>query len=177
MTADSYPVLTVRPPWSWALLHGKPVENRGWEMKHRGPLWLHSGARSRWDPAGAASPLVQVAWDRFLRNDIGPDWPGLPDSDVTLGRRTTLMAFGAVTSLVEVIGCHHSVECGRGGEVFGRRVRTQCDPWAARGQWHIEVRVMRVLPEPVPCRGSLGLWRLPDEVEARVRRQLEVARG
>lgn len=28
------------------------------------------------------------------------------------------------------------------------------------------------LPEPVPCRGSLGLWRVPDDVEDAVRAQL-----
>lgn len=174
MTANAYPVLTVRPPWSWALLHGKPVENRSWEMKYKGPLWLHSGARSRWDPDGAASPLVQAAWDRYLRSDV-PDWPGLPCSDVELGRRTTLMAFGTVTSLMEVTGCHFWDECGP--PPHPERPRQLCSPWAARDQWHIELTVRLVLPEPVPCRGMLGLWWLPDEVEARVRRQLEVARG
>ncbi len=29
------------------------------------------------------------------------------------------------------------------------------------------------LAEPVPCRGALGLWRVPDDVESAVRAQLE----
>ncbi len=33
-----------------------------------------------------------------------------------------------------------------------------------------------VLPEPVPCRGALGLWRLTDEVEQAARGQLEAVR-
>ena len=56
------PVLTVRQPWCWALLHGKPVENRTWRINYRGPLWLHAAARSGWDPAGADSTLVRAAW-------------------------------------------------------------------------------------------------------------------
>ena len=154
------PVLTVRPPWCWAIEHaGKSPENRTWLTKHRGPLWLHTGARSRWDPDGAANPLIQDAWDRHVRTL--PGWPGLPDSDVLLGRRTTLMAFGAVTSLAEVTGCHHSSKCQSG-----------CSPWAARGQFHIELAVRFVLPVPVPCRGSLGLWRLPEIIADAVIRQL-----
>lgn len=169
--------LTVRPPWSWALLRDKPVENRSWEMKYRGPLWLHSGARSRWDPDGAASPLVRQAWDRYLREEV-PGWPGLPVSDVELGRRTTLMAFGAVTALIEVTGCHHSGECMLPPASESPRTRSGCSPWAVRGQWHIERRVLSVLPEPVPCKGALGLWPLPEDVEKNVRAQLvEVGSG
>ncbi len=33
------------------------------------------------------------------------------------------------------------------------------------------------LPEPVPCKGSQGLWRLTPEVFERVRAQYEIARG
>lgn len=152
---DSYPVLTVRQPWAWAIEHGKPVENRGWNMKYRGPLWLHAGARSRWDAAGQESPLVRQAWAAYARSR-----PDAHESIWRLGRDTPFMTFGAVTSLVEVIGCHESAGC--------------CRPWSASDGWHIGLQDVRLLPEPVPCRGSLGLWRLPPDVEARVREQLEV---
>jgi hypothetical protein len=137
-------------------------------------MWLHAGARSRWDPAGADSPLAREAWSRYLRDEV-PGWPGLPSSDVTLGRRTTLMPFGAVTALLEVTDCHHDNECRMRREVTGQWSR--CNPWAIRGQWHIEVRVLRTLPEPVPCRGNPGLWWLPDDAEKAARAQLEVACG
>jgi hypothetical protein len=171
MATDSYPALTVRNPWAWALLHGKPVENRSWEITYRGPLWLHAGARSRWDRDGEASHLVQVEWRRYLHDSV-PGWPGLPESDVVLGRRTTLMPFGAVTALLNVTGCHHSDECmfPTSQELPG--VRSGCSSWAARGQWHIETDLLATLPEPVPCRGMLGLWRLPEDVEKAVRAQL-----
>lgn len=35
----------------------------------------------------------------------------------------------------------------------------------------------RPLSEPVPCRGMLGLWRLPEEAEKAVRAQLEETDG
>jgi hypothetical protein len=160
MSDASFPVLTVRQPWAWAIGHGKPVENRGWPMKYRGPLWLHAGARSRWDPDGAASHLVNAAWWRHLREEV-PGWPGLPASDIELTRKTTLMPFGAVAALVQVTGCHHADDCGG-----------LCTPWSALGQFHIELNDTRPLAESVPCRGALGLWRLPDDVEQAVRAQL-----
>lgn len=173
--AEHWPALTVRQPWAFGIEHGKPVENRGWEMKFRGPLWLHAGSRSRWDTAGGHSPLVQQAWRWHLRNRV-PGWPGLPAADVTLGRRTTLMAFGAVIAAVQVVGCHHSSRCQR-PPLTRHALPTFCTPWAAYDQWHIELSGIRSLAEPVPCRGMLGLWRLPEDVESAARAQLEVARG
>lgn len=105
MEPERWPVLTIRQPWEWAIEHGKPVENRSWEMKYRGPLLLHAGARSRWDPAGADSGLVQEAW---LRVTGTPDVPHGTAKDIGLHRNTDLMAFGAIAALVAVTGCHHA---------------------------------------------------------------------
>ena len=158
---ERWPVLTVRQPWCWSIMYGgKAVENRTWEIKYRGPLWLHAGARSRWDGAGERFPLVRLEWEQHVRRI--PGWPGLPAGDVLLTRKATLIPFGAVTALVDVTGCHHADQCEWQG----------CNPWSARGQFHIELANVRPLPDPVPCRGMLGLWRLPDDVDAAVRVQL-----
>jgi hypothetical protein len=167
--ADRWPVLTIRNPWAWAIVHGgKPVENRGWRTAYRGPLLIHAGARSRWDPAGAQFPLLRRAWEQYVRRI--PDWPGLPSGDVELGRRTTLMRFGAVVALAQVTGCHDSRACytpsgGRGPGAY-------CSPWGASEQFHIELADVHPLAEPVSCRGALGLWRLADSAEKAARDQL-----
>lgn len=173
--ADSFPVLTVRQPWCWAIEHGKPVENRSWNMKHRGPLWLHAGARSRWDLDGESSRLVCQAWAAWAHSR-----PDFRDNihQYQLQPDTTAMHFGAVTSLAEVTGCHHASECRRPkGDPPPGTTYSLCSPWAAHAQWHIELTVRLVLPEPVACRGMLGLWRLPEDVEKAVRAQLEASRA
>ena len=176
MRSERWPALTIRQPWEWAIEYGKPVENRSWEMKHRGPLWLHAGARSRWDPAGEANPLVRLEWEQHVRRI--PGWPGLPSSDVELGRKTTLMPFGAVSALAEVTGCHHSDECMLPASAVPSGVNAGCCPsWAFRGQWHIELADVRSLRDPVPCKGMLGFWRLPEAVEKAVRAQLSEDEG
>lgn len=35
--------LSIRQPWAWAIIHaGKPVENRTWGTRYRGPLYIHA---------------------------------------------------------------------------------------------------------------------------------------
>lgn len=165
-----WPALTVRNPWAWACLHGKPVENRTWEMKHRGPLWLHAGSRARWDPAGQASPLVR----RALTDWVTANHPDGANSNWLLRRDNPFIAFGAVTALVEVTGCHHARDCAGPAWVGNDFRDVLCSPWAAWGQWHIELANVRPLPEPVPCRGMLGLWHLPEGVEKAVCEQLSI---
>lgn len=152
--ARRYPALTVHQPWAWSLLHGKPVENRTWKLGYKGPLWLHAG--KAWDEDGGSSPLVQAAW----REHAGDGLPG-PDSP--------LIRSGAVIGLLEVPGCHHADDCAE--EVSG----CLCSPWSARGQYHIEVRVIGELPGPVPCSGRQKLWALPRDVEHAARAQLALA--
>lgn len=40
------------------------------------------------------------------------------------------------------------------------------------GRWAWFLKDVVALPEPVPCKGALGLWTLPSEVEERVRAQV-----
>lgn len=171
---EHWPVLTCRQPWAFAIERGgKTPENRPRAIRYRRPLWLHSGARSRFDTAAVYWTEVRQAWRDHVR--AIPDWPGLPAGDVELGRKTTLITFGAVTSLVEVTGCHYSTDCA----VFDREMARYafCTPWAVGRQFHIEVKVLKVLAEPLACRGALGLWRLPGEVEEAARAQLIKAGG
>jgi len=37
--------LTVRQPWAWLIFHGKDIENRTWQTKHRGTTAIHTSAK------------------------------------------------------------------------------------------------------------------------------------
>lgn len=38
--------ITIRQPYAWLIIAGhKPVENRTWNIHHRGPLAIHAGVR------------------------------------------------------------------------------------------------------------------------------------
>lgn len=51
-----------------------------------------------------------------------------------------------------------------------------CSTWAMPGQYHWNLANVRVLAEPVPCTGRLGLWRPSTDVLAQVAASLGGAR-
>jgi hypothetical protein len=66
-----------------------------------------------------------------------------------------------------VVGVAELVEC----------TRDHASKWAVPGAVHWVLRSPITLPMPVPCKGSLGLWVLPADVEAAVLRQLDLAKA
>lgn len=154
--------LSIQQPWAWAIAHGgKNVENRTWATGYRGPLAIHAGVR--WDEDGAWDKRVLRALhafgDRFdppLRVErLGP-------KTVRLIRDRQLTP-GAVVAVVDLVGIctarSNSEQCG-------------CGVWAAEGQYHWRLANPRPLAEPVHCKGRLGLWDLPADVEAAVAAQI-----
>jgi len=145
--------LTIREPWAWAIAYGgKDVENRSWPA----PSWctsiaVHAGAG--WDTDGEDSPLVRRKWSATTGR--GP-----------LSRKSGFMPFSAILAVARISGCHPDAECR------SAPTSRHCSPWALPDQWHWTLADIQPLPDPVPCTGKLGLWHLPADVEAAVRRQL-----
>lgn len=146
--------LSIRQPWTAMIVHGqKRIENRSRQTLHRGRIALHASGKNRWDPAGEFSYLVDWQW-RMLH------WPGPPSPD------SERIVFGAVLGVAEIVGT-----CPSPLNALGE-LDCDCGDWAVPGQYHWRLDKVRALAEPVPCRGALGLWTLPDEVEAAVVAQL-----
>lgn len=146
--------LTVQQPWAWAIFAGKTVENRTQLWKYRGPLAIHAGAR--WSEHGLRSPLVHAAF-AGSEHDSRERWTAL-ESDMK--RRLVL---GAIIGVVDLVDCHRACGC--------------CKPWgepgisyAALGErhprkvTHLVLENPRLLAEPIPCSGALGLWTPPVDV-------------
>ena len=139
--------LSVRQPWSWAIVAGgKDCENRSRNIAggHRGLVAIHAG--------------VQLAdADAFRRVAELADY-GVPD----LGRpgAPAETALGAVVGVAELTGAHPASSCHGG-----------CSPWADPTGWHLRLVKPRPLSRPVDCPGRLGLFTLPADVAALVLRQ------
>ena len=58
-------------------------------------------------------------------------------------------------------------------DAFHDVVEKSKSPWHIRGQYGWVLRHRRALPEPLPCKGTLKLWRLPRNVK--IRRAIEKA--
>ena len=156
VTMTELRALTVRQPWCSAMVIGdKRVENRSRRTRYRGMVALHAGLAIDWDAAPMAWTAAGVAVREAYRH---PAWQlGLP--------------LGAVIAVAELYGCHQWPAAGS----CNGRSRPPCSPWASLDQWHWQLKDVRPLATPVPCRGMLGLWRLPDDAERAVRGQYTAA--
>lgn len=137
--------LTVQQPWAWAIFHGKTIENRTQQWTYRGPLAIHAGMRFSY--SGSISGLVWNAWNQCAV----PDRPLDPKA----------FDFGAILGVVDLVDVHPSAGC--------------CAPWGEtsyvehggrerRQIVHLVLENPRLLPEPIPCKGALGLWTPPADI-------------
>jgi hypothetical protein len=136
--------LTLTPEWAWAVCHlGKRVENRTWRppARHIGKIIaIHAGkARPDWDGvdlmAGCAGWRVQRYAHVYERPGVRVVFPG------------SNLVRGAIVALATVRGVR---------DVDQRdAVQWECGPVC----WDLDE--VRVLARPVPCKGALGLWRVP----------------
>lgn len=150
--------ITVRQPWAWAIEIGaKLVENRSRLTPYRGPLAIHAG--QQFSARGKYDRRVWAEVNRWREAHPDPMLPGsLP------WERT-----GVIVAVANLVDAHSDESCCRPwGEssydeaVGGRRLAVA----------HLVLEDVRALPEPVPCRGMLGLWRPPPEVRDEVAVQL-----
>lgn len=149
--------VTVRPPWSEAIIRlGKDVENRSRNVagSYRGPLAIHAGLN--YDPSAHDHHEFKIV------NRIAAGWGGYKPTDTR----------GAIVGVVELVEVHHSSDCMTLEEHdTGDQIIT-CSPWAHQDGHHLVLVNPRPLPEPIPYRGRLGLWHLPDQIITRINDQL-----
>ena len=130
--------LTICQPWAHAIMHwGKDVENRGWATKHRGEMLIHAGK-------------TKTAYDEQDPDDWKecgftiPKWDAMPR--------------GLIIGVVELVDCIPS-DPGLPYYVPGHGPNVWAD-----GKFLWLLRNPRLLKEPIPYRGLLFLFDVPDEL-------------
>lgn len=172
---DDIRLITVRPPWSFAISHlGKTPENRTRSTSYRGLVGIHAG--KSWDALATHDRRITAAVHLLAGSS------GMESSDF-LDPTSPYICRGHVVALAELVDCHpDDGQC--------------CRPWGERSHstvgtgltvvHHLVLAGAVPLTEPIPARGQLGLpWR-PDALlaallhatpEAADRRQRLVATG
>jgi hypothetical protein len=175
--------LTVRQPWAGCIAHlDKRIENRSWRLpdKYLGTeVAVHAAAAV--DRDNMSAPMGAEGWASLFGSnaewDAWRSWhPGRKQRD--MANWPPKLALGAVVSVATLADCHRfdwDELCGYSGDWSeSSRHPGLCSPYVVLGvEWHWELAGVRPLAEPVPCKGKLGLWRLPEDVEKAVRAQLE----
>ena len=154
--------ITIRQPWAWAVIHaGKTVENRSRNIAggYRGPVAIHASKRDDLS-AFIASNVLCEAVERYLpRRTRG----GLVDM-----REPWLLNHGMIIGVADLVDVHYVDGHSERWDAEAER-NTTCSPWAHHGPiWHLVFTNPRPLAHPIPARGQLGLWTLPDDVEQEI---------
>lgn len=152
--------LTVQQPWAWAIFNGKTVENRTQLWKHRGPLAIHAGAR--WSDHGETSHLVREAFREVMPNFNGGR---LPEWMFSVAAEVAGTAMGAIIGTVELVDAHPDAGCCK---PWGESAYVEHGGKVRRRITHLVLESPRVLTEPIPCKGALGLWTPPVDVIERL---------
>lgn len=151
--------LSLSQPWASFVVNGpKRVENR--------------------DSASVAGVARSMIGERFAVH-AAKSWsqPGqhkIIEAGHHCGMQVEHVA-GAVIGVATVKGVHRFDKAAGPAGVAGIIEEDQW-PWTF-GPWVIILEDVRAIAEPVRCRGFMGFWPLPFDVERQVLEQLEVAGG
>lgn len=136
LLAVSMKALSLLQPWASLVVMGhKRIETRGWNTPYRGPLLIHA-SKGKAGKALAAEP----PFTRYI-----PHFDALP--------------FGAIigqVTLVDVVRISSEDWLDAGLEKATLEERAFGDYRAGRWAWMLEDAV--AFAEPIPAKGSLGLW-------------------
>ena len=125
--------LSVRAPWWWAIMHGKPVENRDWHTNFRGVVWLH--ASKHWSKREIEEDCDDIAYM------ADKDGLALPKIDLDY----MLDSSGCIVGSVEIADCVSEHPSAFFVGKFGFVLRNPIP-----------------LAQPIPFKGALGFFDVPE---------------
>jgi len=123
--------LTIKQPWAALIAAGlKPIENRTWNTKHRGPLLIHVSGKI---------PFKRGEWDKFCADH--------PEA-AAIDYETLLEQCGKIICTVELVDC----------VPIASLPKSLRNHWTAEGPicWMVE-NATPVDDQPT-VKGRLGLW-------------------
>lgn len=130
-----------QPHASLVALNAKRWETRGYKVKYRGPLAIHAAKKS-------PPEFLRLFWEKHFTLTLGAagynHWEDLPTSRIL-----------CVTSLEDCVPVWNAL-----GDI-SEEERAFGDYRDGRYAW--KLGPVKILMDPIECRGNQGLWRLPDE--------------
>jgi hypothetical protein len=145
--------LSLTQPWATLVAIGaKKLETRSWPTYYRGPLLIHA---AKGFPGWARDTCFQLPFATAIAAAGYTSFSQLP--------------LGQILGMVSLTGCKATHDLAPW--VVDETERTFGDYGAGRFAWRLEEPVK--FDEPIPCKGALGLWKVPDEIA----RQLEARFG
>ena len=154
-------VLTLTQPWATLVAIGaKKIETRSWSTSYRGPLAIH--AAKGLASVGGVSGLYDLCETEPFHTALrGQDLPHvLPKCSIVAV--CELVAIEDTDWVIKNHGAYKIIGGGRRHWPLIDQERAFGDYSPGRYAWLL--LNIRALPEPVPCKGQLGLWEYEGEL-------------
>ncbi len=144
--------LSLTQPWA-TLIGIKHIETRPWSTNYRGELAIHASKTfPRW--------AIELAIQEPFRSAL-----------LSLGiRKLSELPLGAVISVTDLYRCRPTERLLEDPVLMS--VQEEAFGDYSPGRFGLLLRHEVRLPEPIHCKGALGLWDVPEETVARIEEQL-----
>lgn len=149
--------ITLHAPWAWAICYlGKDIENRTWKPPAEligQRIAIHAGSKSLWkwriwQPVLDLWDVIDQSctWDKINR------YGSSVDSFRSVKERDRFCSAIVATAVIAEVLPPQDTDAG----------------WHIAGQYGWKLTDVQVLPTPVKCKGKLGFWTVPAEVESQM---------
>jgi hypothetical protein len=166
--------VTLTQPWATLVAIGaKRIETRSWQTAYRGLVAIHAGQGLK--PVGGKRGLYELC-------DTEPFRAVLRRWNSTIGGAFHTIdnvhrQRGAIIAVARLVDCRKTqllegVTVFEGGHEWRLTDQERAFGDYTPGRYAWLLADVQPLAVPVPCRGALGLWTVPEAVKEAVRRQL-----
>jgi hypothetical protein len=161
--------LSLTQPWATLSVYGlKKIETRSWPTRYRGEFAIHAAKTfPRW---------AKDIWhyDPFFQNGLHSIGVNSVDELPT----GAIIGTAVLSMCLNVGGSYLFTEISDGQTVTAIDYRTSDRNSAEHhfgdygdGRFMFFMEKPVVLPEPIPCKGALGFWEVPSDIERELRSQ------
>lgn len=165
--------ITLTQPWaSLVAIGAKRIETRSWATKYRGPLAIHAGVGL--GPVGGRRGLFEQCYHRDFLPALEPAMTGtrtiagheVPHINPDFLPRGAIVAVARLAYCVPTVTIENGAHPGFGkpGSAWPLTDQERAFGDYSIGRYGWLLADVRRLPEPVPCKGALGLWDVPADV-------------
>jgi len=147
--------ITLWPEWAWAIVHlGKDVENRSWVIPP-GLYALHAGKRFNGEG------------NRPQHKEVGLFvlWSTSRKQRLTIEQAQTLSTLEFVSPDIPTSSIVGIIKVTGHTDYRYRGLWDSPMGWAVPGQIANHIELVSVLSTPIPCKGALGLWTVPADIQ------------
>lgn len=167
--------ITLTQPWATLVAIGaKQIETRSWRSSYRGKLAIH--AAKGLGPVGGSKGLYDLCYDTEPFASVLRDWYATRETGPFHVLDYLDRLRGAIVAVCELVDCWPTCGDGTIRNPRTREIRRLEEPERSfgdytPGRYAWLLANVKMLAEPIPCKGALSLWEPDTLTQLAIKRQ------